>query len=186
MEEDLKVIATSDPSKQMSLVTEAEVDPMEGEQTWPTEEELLQADGWWCWISCSVFIKLCILLKIAYFKQRSFNGSSAVITTYLFLEEAQKVNERKQKKVPKGTSEYQAAWIVDENDDDEEEEDDEDSDSEDMHEVADAEDEEVWNVSFLLNVICFMQIFVRTVGSHSNKIFCSHFRKVNMEMNMTQ
>lgn len=101
MEEDLKVIATSDPSKQMSLVTEAEVDPMEGEQTWPTEEELLQAD-----------------------------------------EEAQKVNERKQKKVPKGTSEYQAAWIVDENDDDEEEEDDEDSDSEDMHEVADAEDEE--------------------------------------------
>lgn len=46
MEEDIKTIAVADPSKQESLVTEAEVDPMDGEQTWPTDEELKQAEGW--------------------------------------------------------------------------------------------------------------------------------------------
>lgn len=45
MEEDAKVFATADPIKQESLQIEAEVDPMEGEQTWPTEQELLEADG---------------------------------------------------------------------------------------------------------------------------------------------
>lgn len=34
-----------DPSKQESLECEVEPDPMEGEQTWPTEEELAQAEG---------------------------------------------------------------------------------------------------------------------------------------------
>ena len=45
MEEDVKTIAVADPSKQESLVTEAEVDPMDAEQTWPTDEELKQAEG---------------------------------------------------------------------------------------------------------------------------------------------
>jgi len=45
MEEDVKTIAVSDPSKQESLLTEAEVDPMDAEQTWPTEEEIRQAEG---------------------------------------------------------------------------------------------------------------------------------------------
>ena len=45
MEEDIKVFATANPTKQESLQTEAEVDPMEGEQTWPTEQELLETDG---------------------------------------------------------------------------------------------------------------------------------------------
>lgn len=35
----------ADPSTRESLKAEAEVDPMEGEQTWPTESELLEAEG---------------------------------------------------------------------------------------------------------------------------------------------
>jgi len=38
-------VVRPDASRQEGLVAEAEVDPMEGEQTWPTEEELAQADG---------------------------------------------------------------------------------------------------------------------------------------------
>lgn len=34
-----------DPTTRESLQAEAEVDPMEGEQTWPTESELLEAEG---------------------------------------------------------------------------------------------------------------------------------------------
>ena len=41
----MKTIAVADPSKQETLVTEAEVDPMDAEQTWPTEEEIKQAEG---------------------------------------------------------------------------------------------------------------------------------------------
>ncbi|XP_066918428.1 pre-rRNA-processing protein TSR1 homolog [Clytia hemisphaerica] len=95
MEEDVKTIAVADPSKQETLVTEAEVDPMDAEQTWPTEEEIKQAQD---------------------------------------EAKAQMETERKIKRVPKGTSEYQAAWI-DEDDDDSGEseyEDSEDSEEEDM------------------------------------------------------
>lgn len=35
----------ADPCTRESLQAEAEVDPMEGEQTWPTESELLEAEG---------------------------------------------------------------------------------------------------------------------------------------------
>lgn len=35
----------ADPSLRESLQSEAEVDPMDGEQTWPTEAELLEAEG---------------------------------------------------------------------------------------------------------------------------------------------
>lgn len=47
MEEDLKVLMKADPDKQESLLTEVIPDPMEGEQTWPTEEELSEAQGWY-------------------------------------------------------------------------------------------------------------------------------------------
>ncbi|KAK2110578.1 ribosome biogenesis protein tsr1 [Saguinus oedipus] len=67
MEEDLKILMKADPDRQESLQTEVIPDPMEGEQTWPTEEELN------------------------------------------FLKESSKVV----KKVPKGTSSYQAEWILD-------------------------------------------------------------------------
>uniref|UniRef100_A0A452SK98 Pre-rRNA-processing protein TSR1 homolog n=1 Tax=Ursus americanus TaxID=9643 RepID=A0A452SK98_URSAM len=72
MEEDLKVLMKADPDKQESLQTEVIPDPMEGEQTWPTEEELSEAND--------------------------------------FLKKSSKVV----KKVPKGTSSYQAEWILDE------------------------------------------------------------------------
>ncbi|EHH24355.1 Pre-rRNA-processing protein TSR1-like protein [Macaca mulatta] len=67
MEEGLKVLMRADPDRQESLQAEVIPDPMEGEQTWPTEEELN------------------------------------------FLKESSKVV----KKVPKGTSSYQAEWILD-------------------------------------------------------------------------
>ena len=45
MEEDIKTLGKADPSQQESLDSEAIPDPMEGEQTWPTEEELAEAEG---------------------------------------------------------------------------------------------------------------------------------------------
>lgn len=41
----MRVLMKADPSKRESLQAEADVDPMDGEQTWPTESELLQAEG---------------------------------------------------------------------------------------------------------------------------------------------
>lgn len=45
MEEDVKLLMKADASKQESLQSEVVPDPMEGEQTWPTEEELQEAEG---------------------------------------------------------------------------------------------------------------------------------------------
>ena len=45
MEEDVKVLGAADPDQQESLESEAIPDPMDGEQTWPTEEELAEAEG---------------------------------------------------------------------------------------------------------------------------------------------
>ncbi|XP_072834951.2 pre-rRNA-processing protein TSR1 homolog [Pogona vitticeps] len=72
MEADVQVLCKADPSKRESLQSEAELDPMDGEQTWPTEEELREA------------------------------------------EESLEQKKKTTKKVPKGTSTYQAAWILDE------------------------------------------------------------------------
>ncbi|XP_019366530.1 PREDICTED: pre-rRNA-processing protein TSR1 homolog [Gavialis gangeticus] len=88
MEEDVKVLMKADPSRQELLQSEVVPDPMEGEQTWPTEEELKEA------------------------------------------EESMK-ERRKTVKVPKGTSKYQAAWIVDDEEDGSEEDEDGDSMEED-------------------------------------------------------
>ncbi|KAJ8280793.1 hypothetical protein GJAV_G00059030 [Gymnothorax javanicus] len=100
----VRVLMEADPSLRETLQTEAEVDPMEGEQTWPTDSELREA------------------------------------------EEARK--NKKMMKVPKGTSSYQAAWILDEGEGDgdtgpesEEEEDDDDEDEDAVMEGMDeAED----------------------------------------------
>ncbi|WZZ60068.1 hypothetical protein YC2023_060175 [Brassica napus] len=61
-----------DPMKQEPLVTENTPDPLAGEQTWPTEAEMAEAD---------------------------IN---------------QKQGKPKKRSLPRGTSEYQAAWIIDE------------------------------------------------------------------------
>ena len=45
MEEDVKVLEKANPGRQESLQSENIPDPMEGEQTWPTEEELAEAEG---------------------------------------------------------------------------------------------------------------------------------------------
>lgn len=39
-----RVLEKCDPSKQESLISENEVDPMDAEQTWPTQEELQKAE----------------------------------------------------------------------------------------------------------------------------------------------
>lgn len=40
----IRILEKSDPSKQESLDAENVVDPMDAEQTWPTEEELKLAE----------------------------------------------------------------------------------------------------------------------------------------------
>ncbi|KAM8976369.1 pre-rRNA-processing protein TSR1 homolog [Pelodytes ibericus] len=98
MDEDVKVLMKADVSAQESLQSEVIPDPMDGEQTWPTEEELKEAED-------------------------SLRGNVKVV-----------------KKVPKGTSSYQAAWILDDEECDGEEgsedDDDDDGDMEDDHEDA--------------------------------------------------
>ncbi|XP_039987550.1 pre-rRNA-processing protein TSR1 homolog [Xiphias gladius] len=97
----VRVLMKADPSRREGLETEAEVDPMDGEQTWPTETELLEA------------------------------------------EEARK--NKRVMKVPKGTSAYQATWIVDGDEEENGETDEESSDDDDddmMDEAMEGEDEE--------------------------------------------
>ncbi|XP_014888775.1 pre-rRNA-processing protein TSR1 homolog [Poecilia latipinna] len=99
----VRVLMKADPSSRESLQVEAAVDPMDGEQTWPTEQELLDA------------------------------------------EEARK--NKRVMKVPKGTSDYQATWIIDEDEEEENGETDEESSDDDdgddlMDEAMDGEDEE--------------------------------------------
>uniref|UniRef100_UPI00398EB0DD pre-rRNA-processing protein TSR1 homolog n=1 Tax=Pristiophorus japonicus TaxID=55135 RepID=UPI00398EB0DD len=90
MEEELKVLMKADSRKQESLESEVVPDPMEGEQTWPTDEELREAED--------------------------------------ALKESRKIVRR----VPKGTSDYQAAWILDDEEEEEEEEDGEEGSDDDM------------------------------------------------------
>ncbi|XP_033832924.1 pre-rRNA-processing protein TSR1 homolog [Periophthalmus magnuspinnatus] len=100
-EETTRVLMRADLSRRESLQAEAEVDPMDGEQTWPTEAELLEA------------------------------------------EEARK--NKRVMKVPKGTSDYQATWIVDEDENGELDGDssDEDDDDDDMMDEAMEGDEDL-------------------------------------------
>lgn len=41
----VRVLMKADPASRESLQAEADIDPMDGEQTWPTESELLEAEG---------------------------------------------------------------------------------------------------------------------------------------------
>nr|XP_022302874.1 pre-rRNA-processing protein TSR1 homolog isoform X1 [Crassostrea virginica] len=98
MEDDsgeVRVLEHADPRHQESLQSENIPGEMEGEQTWPTEEEMEEAEA------------------------------------------ASKAKTKVVRKVPKGTSEYQAAWIVDSEeeeikDDDESDDDDDEMEDEDM------------------------------------------------------
>ncbi|XP_062567318.1 pre-rRNA-processing protein TSR1 homolog, partial [Saccostrea cucullata] len=93
--EDIRVLERAVQGHQESLQSENVPGEMEGEQTWPTEEEMAEAEA------------------------------------------ALKAKTKLVKRVPKGTSEYQASWIVDSeeeeiNDDDESDDSDEDMEEEDM------------------------------------------------------
>lgn len=103
--ENWELVEQADPLKQDSLETEAHYDEMNTEQTWPTEQELKDAQ-----------IK------------------------------------RVKKKVPKGTSEYQAAWILDseeeeltdeDNDDDDDEEDETEDENKENESLDEDEDESI-------------------------------------------
>ncbi|XP_064606334.1 pre-rRNA-processing protein TSR1 homolog [Liolophura sinensis] len=96
-EEDEKVLARADPNRQESLQSEVVPDPMEGEQTWPTPEEMADAEV-------------------------AAESKAKVV-----------------KKVPKGTSDYQASWIINSDEEEEQSED----DSEEEEDVAmEAEEED--------------------------------------------
>ncbi|XP_006011048.1 pre-rRNA-processing protein TSR1 homolog [Latimeria chalumnae] len=98
MEEGVKVLMKADPSQQESLQSEIVPDPMEAEQTWPTKEELQEAEG--------------------------------------SLKQARKVV----KNVPKGMSDYQATWIIDDEDSGENAGDGSDEDEEEEEEDMDQHD----------------------------------------------
>ncbi|EOA39699.1 hypothetical protein CARUB_v10008343mg [Capsella rubella] len=93
-DEELLKCLVPDPIKQEPLIVENTPDPLAGEQTWPTEEEMAEAD------------------------------------------KNQKQAKLKKRTLPRGTSEYQAAWIVDETD----EEDSDNGESDDDGMVLDRED----------------------------------------------
>ncbi|KAJ3149516.1 hypothetical protein HDU86_006921 [Geranomyces michiganensis] len=93
MQVEEQILETPVAGQQELLIFENEPDPMEGEQTWPTEEELKEAE---------------------------------VRVQQLGALGGQPEPKKRAKRVPKGTSAYQAAWIVDEDDEEDEEEDEED------------------------------------------------------------
>ena len=74
------IILSLFPLSQESLVREVELDPMDGEQTWPTEEELAEAAA------------------------APRHGSLPPSHHPVRASEA--------RRLPRGTSDYQAAWIV--------------------------------------------------------------------------
>ncbi|KAI8871972.1 DUF663-domain-containing protein [Ramicandelaber brevisporus] len=117
-----QVLDTADPSKQDSLVSENEPDMMANEQTWPTEEELMDGDE-----------------RARAFAMSGMDGDGQ----HHGLNSSSLTNKPKRtKRVPKGTSAYQAAWIWEsDNEDNGDEEDDDGSDSDGM-DLSDADDDE--------------------------------------------
>jgi pre-rRNA-processing protein TSR1 len=88
MQMEEQVLHEADPELQDSLVDQNIPDPMEGEQTWPTEEELAAAE------------------------ERVKNKEHENMEMPF--------GQPKKKRVPKGTSAYQAAWILEDDEDGEE------------------------------------------------------------------
>ncbi|KAL2919279.1 ribosome biogenesis protein tsr1 [Polyrhizophydium stewartii] len=111
MADEPQVLGVADPELQEPLVAQNEPDPMEGEQTWPTEEELAEADE-----------------RVRRLRQQGDDGMDADSPS-LFAGK-----DGKKRRVPKGTSSYQAAWILDNDDADEEDEGEDDDDDEEMDE----------------------------------------------------
>ncbi|KAG0354364.1 hypothetical protein BG005_006546 [Podila minutissima] len=100
------VLDTPVPGEQDDLAAENEPDLLGNEQTWPTEEELMEAE------------ERVRNMDPSERPEQSFNNAPTP-----------KKNVRR---VPKGTSNYQAAWIVD-SDHESDEDDEEDEEDEDDH-----------------------------------------------------
>ena len=102
--EGFTLLEEADPEQQETLKAENDPDPLNGEQTWPYQEEMEGA---------------------------------------MEQDAAEAEQETKKKLVPKGTSDYQAAWIKDDdaNDDNDDNDDDEDDDDDDEYEDMDSEEE---------------------------------------------
>jgi pre-rRNA-processing protein TSR1 len=84
------VLSEPDPEDADSLVSSNDPDDMQNEQTWPTEEDMQ-------------------------------NDSSRKLVEDTQLPDADPgTTPRTVRRVPKGTSEYQAAWIIDEDDEEDE------------------------------------------------------------------
>lgn len=89
MDIEAAVLAEPDPSDADSLVSSNEPDDMANEQTWPTEEEMNGTGN-------------------------GTDGADADV-----LDAANGATPKRVKRVPKGMSEYQAAWIVEDETEDE-------------------------------------------------------------------
>lgn len=106
---EFELLEESNPSIQETLKSENDTDPMNGEQTWPYQEEM---DGQ----STEV----------------PMDEENAVDST----------ETEKKKRLPKGTSEYQAAWIKDEDDAEVSEDDEVSDDWEDCEDMSGSDDED--------------------------------------------
>ena len=113
------ILAQPNPEIQDSLEAENPVDDMLNEQTWPTEEELAEGEA----------------------RQRLFSDT-AMSGMAGFPNDV--AGGKKKKKVPKGMSEYQAAWIPDDDDGGEQDDDIlESTDDEIMSEDQESDNESV-------------------------------------------
>ncbi|KAJ3404033.1 hypothetical protein HDU80_003377 [Chytriomyces hyalinus] len=134
------VLQLPDPEQQDNLIAFNTPDPLDAEQTWPTEEELAEADA-----------------RVAALERRraemgdDFDESMEVESGHmdgsLSSVAAHAAGKKKTVRAPKGTSAYQAAWIVDEEDEDAESDEGSDDDEEmkdgDASEHASDEEKEV-------------------------------------------
>jgi pre-rRNA-processing protein TSR1 len=110
MEVEPTVLAEPDPSSADSLVSSNDPDDMVNEQTWPTEEEM----------------------------QDTQNPSDPVESP--LTDAGMGTTPKRIKRIPKGMSEYQASWIIDESED---EDGDGDGSGQDMEDVEEEEMQEM-------------------------------------------
>jgi pre-rRNA-processing protein TSR1 len=110
MEVEPTVLAVPEPSSADSLVSSNDPDDMANEQTWPTEEEMQDTED-----------------------------PSEPIEDPL-AEAVKGTTPKRIKRIPKGMSEYQASWIIDESED---EDGDEDGSEQDMEDVEEEEMQDI-------------------------------------------
>ncbi|ORY52109.1 DUF663-domain-containing protein [Rhizoclosmatium globosum] len=122
------VLQVPNPELQDSLVAFNTPDPLDAEQTWPTEEELADAEA-----RVAALQRRREELGDDFDENMDYDGDESAATGE---------GKKKTKKVPKGTSSYQAAWIVDSEDENDEDDDDDDEDDDEDDEMKDGNDDE--------------------------------------------